>query len=82
MGVVETPVFSGTALDPVALLMRAVDGIPGTFRIVPASLVVGVDSEEQTIELVASEAEILALHEFQLRDLTALSPHGAGSNRP
>jgi hypothetical protein len=73
VGVIETPVFAGTALEPVALVVRARDSVPGTFRLVPTSLVVTVDNDEETVTLVASEDEILALKEFELGDLSRIS---------
>jgi hypothetical protein len=73
VGIIETPVFSGTALEPVALVVGALDSVPGTFRIVPTSLVVTVDDDEETVTLVASEDELLALDEFELRDLSRIS---------
>jgi len=57
VGVVETPVFTGTRLEPESLVVRTGSGA-GSFRVVPAALVAGVDAERQTVTLGATVEEL------------------------
>ena len=51
VGQVETPVFTGTELEPEALLLRTVEEIPGEFAAVPVTEVAEVDLAERLITL-------------------------------
>jgi hypothetical protein len=58
LGVVETPVFSGTGLRPDYLIVRNAESIPGRFTDVPVSLVEEVDLEHRKISLGSPLAEV------------------------
>ena len=58
VGVVETPVFSGTALGPDSLIVRTVEGIPGTFADVPVAHVARVDDARRSITLNGSREDL------------------------
>jgi hypothetical protein len=64
VGAVETPVFSGSSLEPVSLIVRTADSIPGTFRVVPLALVADVDSTTRRIALSIGPNEIARLDEL------------------
>jgi hypothetical protein len=51
VGQVETPVFSGTSLEPDALIVRTVEAIPGTFAAVAVAQVATVDEADECIIL-------------------------------
>jgi hypothetical protein len=51
VGQVETPVFTGTALEPESLLLRTVEAIPGEFAAVPVTEVAAVDEAGRQITL-------------------------------
>jgi len=59
LGVVETPVFSGAALEPDYLIVRTADSIPGSFLKVPLALVGEVDGELGRISLSAPVEDII-----------------------
>jgi hypothetical protein len=63
VGTVETPVFYGVARDPDFLIIRVAEMMPGTFRIVAAALVEGVDPEQPAITLALTSREVGALPE-------------------
>jgi hypothetical protein len=63
IGAIETPVFPGAASDPDFLVVRTSDSIPGTFRVVSAALVAGVDDEERSVTLALDSDEVAALPE-------------------
>jgi hypothetical protein len=58
VGRVETPIFSGTGLEPHSLLLRTVNTIPGTFAAVAASRVVSVDETAKSITLDGTRDEL------------------------
>jgi hypothetical protein len=58
VGRVETPIFSGTSLEPHSLLVRTVGTIPGTFAAVAAARVVSVDEAARSITLEGTRAEL------------------------
>ncbi len=60
LGVVETPVFSGTALGPDYLIVRTADSIPGGFAVVPVGLVAEIDPERRLISLGSRVDEIVS----------------------
>ena len=45
MGTVETPIFHGVSREPDFLVIRVIDSMPGTFRVVPSTVVEDVDIE-------------------------------------
>jgi hypothetical protein len=51
VGYIETPVFSGTSLEPDTLIVRTVDQIPGTFTAVPIADVAEVDEVGRLVVL-------------------------------
>jgi hypothetical protein len=61
LGVVETPVFSGTGLRPDYLLVRNAESIPGRFTDVPVALVDEVDPERRKISLDLPLDEVIHL---------------------
>jgi hypothetical protein len=60
VGLVETPVFSGTSIEPDALLVRTVESIPGTFTAVAVADVAAVDQATEVITLRCTVEELLA----------------------
>ncbi len=58
IGQVETPVFSGTSLEPDALIVRTVDAIPGMFAAVAVTKVAEVDESEESITLRGTRDEL------------------------
>jgi hypothetical protein len=59
IGQVETPVFSGTSLEPDALIVRTVEEIPGMFAAVAVAKVAEVDESEESITLRCTREELL-----------------------
>ena len=80
MGRVETPIFSGTELEPHSLLLRTVNTIPGTFAAVAASRVVSVDETAKSIRLDGTRDELFgdALAAAKRRN----EPGGNGTTEP
>jgi hypothetical protein len=70
IGRVETPTFADGVATPDHLIIRTGDEIPGTFRIVSASLVAGLETERRLVVLgvdvdfVASLPEHLPLGRY------------------
>jgi hypothetical protein len=60
VGLVETPVFSGTSIEPDALLVRTVEDIPGTFAAVAVADVAAVDQAAEVITLRCTVEELMA----------------------
>ena len=60
VGLVETPVFSGTSVEPDALLVRTVEEIPGTFTAVAVADVAAVDQAAELITLRCTVEELVA----------------------
>ena len=58
VGRVETPIFSGTELEPHSLLVRTVNTIPGTFAAVAAARVARVDEATKSITLDGTRNEL------------------------
>ena len=65
VGTVETPVFVGASLEPVSLVIRTADSIPGTFRVVPLALVADADPTLRRIVLSVGRNEIARLDELE-----------------
>jgi hypothetical protein len=61
VGQVETPVFTGTDVEPESLLLRTVEGIPGEFAAVPVTEVTTVDEAEQLITLRGTRDELFGV---------------------
>jgi hypothetical protein len=59
VGRIETPVFSGTSLEPDTLIVRTLDGIPGTFAAVPVSDVAEVDEAGRVVVLRCTIEELV-----------------------
>jgi len=59
LGLVETPVFSGTRLQPDYLIVRIRESVPGGFADVPVELVDEIDDESRTISLSARLSELV-----------------------
>lgn len=57
VGSVETPVFSGTNLEPDYLIVRLEDGL----RVVPPEVIVSVDTASHTLFLGLDAAELAKL---------------------
>ena len=58
VGRVETPIFSGTSLEPHSLLLRTVETIPGTFAAVASTRVTSVDEAARSITLEGTRDEL------------------------
>ena len=58
VGRVETPIFSGTSLEPHSLLLRTVETIPGTFAAVASTRVASVDEAARSITLDGTRDEL------------------------
>jgi hypothetical protein len=58
VGQVETPVFTGTALEPESLLLRTVEEIPGEFAAVSVTDVAAVDEAGRQITLRRTRDEL------------------------
>jgi hypothetical protein len=58
-GLVETPIFSGTSLEPDLLLVRTLGGVPGAFAAVAVADVSAVDDARRTITLRGTRDEVL-----------------------
>jgi hypothetical protein len=65
VGAIETPHFASATVEPDYLLVRTGDGIDGTFRVVPAALVLQVDPQRRIVFLDA-DAEVIAALPRQL----------------
>jgi hypothetical protein len=61
VGAIETPVFAGPSSTPDYLIVRTDAGIDGTFRLVPASLVVDVDTSRRLITLGVGRDQVEGL---------------------
>ncbi len=61
VGFVETPVFSGTSIEPDSLVVRTVRSIPGTFRTIAVADVEEVDPDRGLIRTARRLLE--GLHE-------------------
>ncbi|HEX7082540.1 MAG TPA: hypothetical protein VF186_00325 [Gaiellaceae bacterium] len=70
VGSIETPIFGGVSVDPDYLVVRTVDEIPGTFRVVSASVVEDVDPARRLMRLGLTYDQIVALPEH-----LPLEPH-------
>ena len=58
VGRVETPIFSGTSLEPHSLLLRTIETIPGTFAAVASTRVASVDEAARSITLDGTRDEL------------------------
>jgi hypothetical protein len=58
VGRVETPVFTGTELEPQSLLLRTVEEIPGEFAAVSVTDVAAVDEAQRQITLRGTRDEL------------------------
>jgi hypothetical protein len=58
VGRVETPVFSGTSVEPHSLLVRTNDAIPGMFASVATARVAAVDEAHRSIVLDGTRDEL------------------------
>ena len=58
VGRVETPIFSGTSLEPHSLLLRTIETIPGTFAAVASDRVASVDEAARSITLDGTRDEL------------------------
>jgi hypothetical protein len=58
VGRVETPVFSGTSLEPHSLIVRTIEAIPGTFAAVATAHVAAVDEAHKSITLDGTRDEL------------------------
>jgi hypothetical protein len=63
VGEVETPVFAGPLVEPDFLLVRTGELLSGTFRMLPAALVVGVDPCRRLIAVGADGEQLTSLPE-------------------
>jgi hypothetical protein len=61
VGRVETPIFSGTSVEPHSLLLRTVHTIPGTFAAVATARVASVDEVTGRIVLNGTRDELFGL---------------------
>jgi hypothetical protein len=61
IGSLETPLFAGPGVEPDYLLVRTGEEIAGTFRVVPAALVVDVDPVRRVVVLDADAEAVAAL---------------------
>jgi hypothetical protein len=60
VGVVATPVFSGTLLIPDYLLIRVTGAIPGAYRAITPEVIAAADPRSETVVLgIAPEAVAL-----------------------
>jgi hypothetical protein len=64
IGRVETPIFSGTSLEPHSLLVRTIDTIPGTFAAVASDRVTSVDEAARSITLDGTRDELFGESPF------------------
>ncbi len=60
IGTVETPVFSGTGLEPDSLLVRAAGSPPGSSETIAVALVAGVDLELEEVVLSVGADEAIS----------------------
>jgi hypothetical protein len=63
VGLVETPMFAAAASAPDYLIVRTGESIAGTFRIVPASLVVDLDPARRLVILGIDKNAVAGLAE-------------------
>lgn len=63
LGEVETPVFAGPLAEPEFLLVRTGELLTGTFRMLPAALVVDVDPAQRQVAVGADGERVTALPE-------------------
>jgi hypothetical protein len=61
VGRVETPVFSGTSVEPHSLLVRTNDAIPGTFAAVATARVAAIDDAHRRITLDGNRDELFGV---------------------
>jgi hypothetical protein len=64
IGHVETPIFAGLAREPEFLLVRTSRAISGTFRVVPAGIVVWIDRDGRRIAITVDVNAVDALPEW------------------
>jgi hypothetical protein len=81
VGRVETPIFSGTSLEPHSLLLRTIKTIPGTFAAVAADRVVSVDESAKRIRLDGTLDELFGADAVPVGGSVAVGRRGgdAGS---
>jgi hypothetical protein len=81
VGLVATPVFSGTSLEPVSLYVRTVDAVPGAFTEIPVEWVAEIDAEHRLIGIAARRDRLVP--GGSTGELTRSNPETAGGvDRP
>ena len=63
VGAVETPIFNGVSREPDFLVIRVIESMPGTFRVVPSAAVEDVDIEQWVITVGMTRDAFSALLE-------------------